>query len=127
MSKIDIIKSEYSYDHHCRNYLAQAYKFNCSCQVCSLPPEESHASDLRLQSMSLLYNKFRTWMKNEIDGLEALDLVRRIWHAGEEEGYWSEYVNQDSVCFVFIEETRLSVDEGSLRRTLHMLPQLTPS
>ncbi|KAF8496101.1 hypothetical protein JB92DRAFT_2991416 [Gautieria morchelliformis] len=73
-----------------RNYLAQTYKFNCSCQVCSLPPKESHASDLRLQSMSTSYNKFATWGRQEISGLAALDVVRNIWRTGGEEGYLSE-------------------------------------
>ena len=76
----------------CRSYLAQMYNFNCSCQVCSLPPGESRASDLRLQSMSMSYNNFKAWGTQQISGLEALDLVRKIWRTGEEEGYWSECV-----------------------------------
>jgi hypothetical protein len=83
-----------------RNYLSQTYNFNCSCLVCSLPPKESHASDLRLQSMSTSYNKFATWGRQEIHGLAALDLVRNIWRTGEEEGYLSECVIQIfCVCY----------------------------
>ncbi|KAF8574326.1 hypothetical protein K439DRAFT_1654504 [Ramaria rubella] len=73
-----------------RDHLAQAYNFNCSCVVCSLPANESRASDQRLQSMSTSHGKFATWGNNEITGLEALNLVRQIWRTGEEEGYWSE-------------------------------------
>lgn len=42
--------------------------------------------------MSAAFAKFTTWGQHEINGLEALDSVRKIWRTGEEEGYWSEFV-----------------------------------
>lgn len=51
--------------------------------------------------MSTSYKKFQTWGKHEISGFEAVDLARRIWRIGEEEGYWSECVLRISPTFDF--------------------------
>ena len=40
--------------------------------------------------MNELYSKLGTWQHGEIDGKEAIRIVREIWGIGEEEGYWSE-------------------------------------
>jgi len=73
-----------------RNYLLQQYAFNCTCAVCSLPDAHSRASDKRLTQMSELYDRLASWGHANIDGEQALELVRKIWDTGEEEGYWSE-------------------------------------
>jgi len=40
--------------------------------------------------MTDLYNRLSTWARSEIDGPEAIRLVKRIWAIGDEEGYTSE-------------------------------------
>jgi hypothetical protein len=40
--------------------------------------------------MSDLYDHLRTWGKGEIDGGEAIRVVKRIWAIGDEERYTSE-------------------------------------
>ena len=72
-----------------RAFLSQQYGFNCSCDVCSLPEALSRASDERLLEISRRYEKLKEWM-NGIDGVEAIQHVRKIWEIEEEEGYWSE-------------------------------------
>ena len=60
------------------------------CSVCTLPDEESKASDIRLTTMSDLYRRLGTWGRGTIDGQEAIRIVKRIWTVGEEEGYTSK-------------------------------------
>jgi hypothetical protein len=55
-----------------------------------LPDEESKASDIRLKTMSDLYERLSMWGHGAIDGQEAIRFVKRIWAIGEEEGYTSE-------------------------------------
>ena len=73
-----------------RAFLSGQYGFHCRCDVCSLPESLSKASDERLLEISGLYEKFKTWGSGEIDGVEAIQHIRKIWEIEEEEGYWSE-------------------------------------
>lgn len=73
-----------------RAHLQAHYGFTCQCSVCSLPDEESKASDRRLERINELYAKFSTWQDGSLGGKQALDIAREIWAVGEEEGYWSE-------------------------------------
>jgi len=73
-----------------RNFLSQQYGFNCTCAVCSLPDALSRASDKRLAHMTELLEKLARWGHANIDGEEAIEVVRKIWDVGEREGYWSE-------------------------------------
>jgi hypothetical protein len=72
-----------------RAFLSKHYGFNCTCDVCSLPEPLSKASDKRLLEISRRYEKFKTW-ESEINGVEAIQHIRKIWEIEEEEGYWSE-------------------------------------
>ena len=72
-----------------RAFLSKRYGFNCTCDVCSLPEPLSKVSDERLLEISRRYEKLRTW-ENEIDSVEAIQHIRKIWEIEEEEGYWSE-------------------------------------
>lgn len=72
-------------------FLEEHYDFKCTCAVCSLPKEESAASDARLVKITSLYSKFASWGGGEIDGRVAIDTVREIWKIEEE------------VCFVLRE------------------------
>ncbi|KAF9267574.1 SET domain-containing protein [Marasmius fiardii PR-910] len=73
-----------------RAYLREHYGFECQCHVCSLSDTESKASDGRLVAISDLYGRFGTWGQGSINGKEAIDIVKRIWVLGDEEGYYSE-------------------------------------
>ncbi|GJJ15739.1 hypothetical protein Clacol_010017 [Clathrus columnatus] len=73
-----------------REHLLEQYKFQCTCKVCSLPPEASIASDMCLQQITNLKQQLTSWESNKISGKEAVDIVRSIWRLSEEEGYWSE-------------------------------------
>lgn len=73
-----------------RVYLEGQYGFTCACSVCSLPDEESRASDKRLIEISEKYRRFATWGSRNINGGEALRLAQEIWNLEDEEGYWSE-------------------------------------
>ncbi|KAI0785221.1 hypothetical protein C8Q75DRAFT_723079 [Abortiporus biennis] len=73
-----------------RNYLKTMYGFDCQCSVCSLSDEASLASDRRLSEMSELRAKLSSWQNGELTGKQAVGIVNRIWHLGDEEGYWSE-------------------------------------
>jgi hypothetical protein len=68
----------------------QHYGFHCMCTYCTLPDEESKASNVRLTTMTGLYKRLGTWGQGAIDGQEAIRLVKQIWAIGEEEGYTSE-------------------------------------
>ena len=72
-----------------RAFLNKRYRFNCTCDVCSLPKPLSKASDERLLEISQRYEKFKSW-ENGMDGVEAIQHIRKIWEIEEEEGYWSE-------------------------------------
>lgn len=74
----------------CRALLSRRYGFNCTCDICSLPELLSKASDKRLLEISERYEKFKTWSSDKIDGVEAIQHIRKIWEIEEEEGYWSE-------------------------------------
>ena len=39
--------------------------------------------------MAELYTQLPTWSTDGIDGVESIELVKRIWDLGTEEGYWS--------------------------------------
>lgn len=58
--------------------------------MCSLPSALSEASDRRLSKMAELYSRFATWQSRAISGKAAVEIARKIWAIGEEEGYWSE-------------------------------------
>ena len=73
-----------------RKFLLQQYGFNCTCAVCSLPDELSRASDKRLNHLTELHEHLARWGHANIEGEEAIEVVRKIWDVGEEEGYWSE-------------------------------------
>ncbi|PPQ66612.1 hypothetical protein CVT26_009373 [Gymnopilus dilepis] len=73
-----------------RAFLQQHYGFHCTCAVCSLPDDLSKASDERLTTISSLYEKFAAWGREEIDGAEAVEIIRQIWRIEDEEGYTSE-------------------------------------
>ncbi|TFK40697.1 hypothetical protein BDQ12DRAFT_601150, partial [Crucibulum laeve] len=73
-----------------RAYLEEHYGFHCTCKVCSLGPEQSRASDIRLLAISEAYDRFATWGNREIGGAEAIALVKKIWTLEDEEGYLSE-------------------------------------
>ncbi|KAF8237124.1 hypothetical protein L208DRAFT_1431725 [Tricholoma matsutake] len=70
--------------------LAEHYGFHCTCSVCSLPEAQSAISDKRLLEISDSYDQFATWGGQIISGSEAIELVKKIWDLGSEEGYWSE-------------------------------------
>ena len=55
-----------------------------------MPEELSKVSDERLEAISDLYSRFATWGHESIDGKEAIDVVKKIWSLGDEEGYMSE-------------------------------------
>jgi hypothetical protein len=74
-----------------RAYLSETYNFFCECSACSLPSNESIASDERLARIRNLKEKFVTWSAEAIDGKGATKLANEIWGVGETEGYWSEY------------------------------------
>ncbi|KAH9969623.1 hypothetical protein BC827DRAFT_1120253, partial [Russula dissimulans] len=76
--------------HERRRYLKQRYDFHCMCTYCTLPDEESKASDIRLTTMSDLYKHLSLWGHGTIDGQEAIQIVKQIWAVGGEEGYTSE-------------------------------------
>ena len=40
--------------------------------------------------MTELHEKLARWGHAYLDGDEAIEVVRKIWDVGEEEGYWSE-------------------------------------
>lgn len=40
--------------------------------------------------MSDLYGRFASWQHGSLSGKDALDVARRIWAVGGEEGYLSE-------------------------------------
>ncbi|PVF95147.1 SET domain-containing protein, partial [Serendipita vermifera] len=71
-------------------YLQQSYNFLCNCAACSLPRDESQASDARLSEMAKLKVDLGRWGQKKIGGEEATDLINKIWNLSEEEGYWSE-------------------------------------
>ncbi|KAJ3999858.1 hypothetical protein F5050DRAFT_1851328 [Lentinula boryana] len=73
-----------------RAHLRHQYSFHCTCDVCSLPNGKSKESDHRLMSMSELYAQFATWGAGVIDGVQAIEVVERIWELGSKEGYLSE-------------------------------------
>lgn len=73
-----------------RAYLTEHYGFYCTCSACSIPEEQSRASDIRLATISEEYGRFATWGNHEISGKEAIDHIRKIWALEDEEGYWSE-------------------------------------
>ncbi|KAF5382537.1 hypothetical protein D9615_002829 [Tricholomella constricta] len=73
-----------------RALLKENYGFTCMCRVCSLPDNESHASDKRLLAITDGYSRFATWGPKNITGIEAIEAVRTIWAVEDEEGYWSE-------------------------------------
>lgn len=71
-------------------YLREIYHFDCACEVCSLPPKESAASDRRLALMIDLKNMFSMWGNGDIKGREAIKQARKIWALMETEDYLSE-------------------------------------
>jgi len=71
-------------------FLSQNYGFHCACDVCSLSDTQSLESDKRLTKISENYQQFATWGSRQINGIEAIRVVNRIWNIEEEEGYWSE-------------------------------------
>ncbi|KAF9534517.1 hypothetical protein CPB83DRAFT_873273 [Crepidotus variabilis] len=73
-----------------RTFLASRYGFQCTCYVCSLPPQLSKASDSRLSEISKLYGEFASWSAQKIDGNEAIEMIRKIWNIEDQEGYLSE-------------------------------------
>ncbi|KAF8073662.1 hypothetical protein FPV67DRAFT_1409441 [Lyophyllum atratum] len=73
-----------------RALLSEHYGFTCMCRVCSLPDNESQASDKRLHDISDGYTRFATWGQKNLTGVEAIEAVRTIWSIEDEEGYWSE-------------------------------------
>jgi hypothetical protein len=76
--------------------------------------------------MSTAFAKFTTWGQHEINGLESLDLVRKIWHTGEEEGYWSEFVVTCLINPIKITHN-CWIGAVNLRLMLPMLQPLTQS
>lgn len=76
--------------HHRRAFLAEHYGFECQCSVCSLPLEDSRASDKRLEAILEAYQRLASWEQGRISGTDAIAHARRVWQLGEEEGYWSE-------------------------------------
>ncbi|KAI3603049.1 set domain-containing protein 5 [Moniliophthora roreri] len=73
-----------------RAYLLSQYGFNCQCDVCSLPEAESQLSDQRLSDIGDLYARFSMWGDKGISGIDAIDIAKKIWILGDEEGYLSE-------------------------------------
>lgn len=71
-------------------HLRAHYYFDCACSVCSLPKEESAASDRRLGQMADAYSMFSLWGSDNIKGTEAIKTAKKIWSIGETEGYISE-------------------------------------
>ncbi|KAJ7644357.1 hypothetical protein FB45DRAFT_721193, partial [Roridomyces roridus] len=72
-----------------RQWLSQQYGFQCNCAVCSLDDAASKVSDDRLTAISQLYDRFSTWPRGAINGVEAIQIVNEIWKLQELEGYWS--------------------------------------
>ncbi|KAI0314012.1 hypothetical protein OF83DRAFT_1064497 [Amylostereum chailletii] len=70
--------------------LALDYAFECTCASCSLPPAQSALSDARLSQMAALYRQFSSWKNGAVTSNEAVEIARKIWRLGEEEGYHSE-------------------------------------
>ena len=57
--------------------------------MCSLHDSEARESDERLVKMANLYKTLATWSASH-DGRTAIDVARKIWKVGDEEGYISE-------------------------------------
>ncbi|KAG8877453.1 hypothetical protein FRB97_003384 [Tulasnella sp. 331] len=68
-----------------QSILSMHYHFDCTCSVCSLPESKAAKSDRLLLRMHHLYSKLQTWTEDEIDGVEAIDVINEIWETGEEE------------------------------------------
>ncbi|KAF8754331.1 SET (Su(var)3-9, Enhancer-of-zeste, Trithorax) domain [Rhizoctonia solani] len=60
-------------------HLRAHYYFDCACSVCSLPKEESAASDRRLGQMADAYSMFSLWGSDNIKGTEAIKTAKKIW------------------------------------------------
>ena len=73
-----------------REYLSKTYAFECGCDVCTLPEPALKASDDRLSRIRDQYEFLKKWGSKAIDGVEAINAVRRIWSLMEAEGYLSE-------------------------------------
>jgi hypothetical protein len=71
-----------------RKYLSSQYGFTCTCEVCTLPEEQVRQSDARLVALADLEIQVSRWSDWEIDGMVAVDLLKRMWELSEEEGYW---------------------------------------
>ncbi|ESK88030.1 set domain-containing protein 5 [Moniliophthora roreri MCA 2997] len=71
-------------------HLEDAYGFTCTCHECSLPVEESKVRDEKMEQFTILYTKFTRWLKGNITGPEAIQVMHEIWNLSMEMDYPSE-------------------------------------
>ncbi|KZV87006.1 SET domain-containing protein [Exidia glandulosa HHB12029] len=60
-------------------YLQKTYNFTCTCSACSRSEAENDASDARLREHQQLMERFASWGRGEINGVEATKAGRRIY------------------------------------------------
>ncbi|MBW0486540.1 hypothetical protein O181_026255 [Austropuccinia psidii MF-1] len=71
--------------------LLQAYRFNCTCAVCSLDEHKSKESDSRITRINSLKATLSAWSARSIGGGEAIRLIESAIKLMHEEGMTYEF------------------------------------
>jgi len=69
-----------------QSYLHQAYRFNCTCAVCSLDSHLVQESDYRITKINSLKATLSAWSPGSIGGAEAVQLVEDAVKVMTQEG-----------------------------------------
>jgi hypothetical protein len=71
-----------------QQYLKEKFKFECRCELCSLPRARRKQSDIRLKRLQAIDKSIGTFFWGDIEAKTALHLLREMFGLFDEEGIW---------------------------------------
>lgn len=71
-----------------QRFLKERFKFECKCELCSLPQAQRKRSDTRLRKLQAIDNSIGAYFWGDIEPEVALKLLHTMFGLFDEEGIW---------------------------------------
>lgn len=72
-----------------QRFLKEKFKFECKCELCSLPRAQRKHSDTRLKNLQAIDKSIEAFFWGELEPEKALRLIHTMFGLFDEEGIWN--------------------------------------
>lgn len=77
-----------------QRYLKEKFKFECKCELCSLPRAQRKRSDTRLRKLQAIDSSIGAYLWGDLDLETALHLLHTMFSLFDEEGIWDASISR---------------------------------